>query len=654
VRKPNTPPDPAPLLVALGLCLLVLVVFLQTGSHGFITLDDAEYVYRNPHVRGGLSWDGVAWAFTTFHAANWHPLTWLSHMLDVQAFGLDAGWHHRVNVFVHLLNTLLLFAVFRRMTGALWKSAFVAALFAVHPLHVESVAWVAERKDLLSTLFGLLTVWAYVGYVRRPGAARYLPVAVLFALALMCKPMVVTLPFVLLLLDAWPLGRLSLAVLPGRLLEKVPLLLLSVGSCAVTYIAQGSGRAVAPLANAPVATRLANALVSYATYLGETVWPASLSVFYPHPASVHAEIPGWKAAAAAALLAALSAVAIRERRRRPYLAVGWLWFLGMLVPVIGLVQVGGAAHADRYTYLSLVGVFLAVVWGASDLLAERAWRGPALGAAGGVVLAALTAAAYVQTGYWRGSIPLFSRSLAVTQRNWMAWTNLGVALEELGRSEEAVVRYREALRIDPDFAEAWYDLGISTENAGREQEAVGYYREALRRFPEFSDAWYNLGVSTEKLGRPREAMDYYRQAVRADPAFTKAWYNLGLAHARLGDLREASGCFRKAVRSDPGFADAWYNLGVAAVKDGQPDEGVTYFREALRLAPDFTNAWYSLGLTYARLGRFRDAAACFRETVRIRPAFAAGWQRLGSAYEEIGDERQAEESFAEARRLVEK
>jgi len=650
-RATDRPARTAPLLIALGLSLLVLAVYLQTGSHGFITLDDGEYVYRNVHVRNGLSPSGVRWAFTAFHSANWHPVTWLSHMTDVSLFGLAPGWHHRVNVLVHLANTVLLFLVLWRMTGGLWQSAFAAALFAVHPLHVESVAWISERKDVLSTLFWILTMGAYLRYVRKPGVWRYLLVAALFALGLMSKPMLVTLPLVLLLLDGWPLGRLSREVAARRVLEKVPLLALSGASCVVTVLAQGSGKAVAPLKAASWAFRLSNAVVSYATYLWQAVWPASLSVFYPHPASVQAGVPAWRVGAAALLLGAVSFVAFRERHRRPYLAVGWLWYLGTLVPVIGLVQVGGASHADRYTYVPLIGIFLAAAWGSAELLSRHPWRRVALGAAGGAAVLGLAAASYHQAGYWRDSVTLFSRAIAVTEKNWMAWTNLGVALEETGRSEDAVARYREALRIDPEFAQAWYDLGVSTARLGRDREAIGYYREALRRAPDLAEAWYNLGVLTEKLGQPREAMDSYREALRSDPGFARAWYNLGLAHGRAGEIQEAIDCLGQAVRNDPSYVDAWYNLGIAHARSGRPGDAVAYFREALRLAPDSANTWYSLGLTYARLGRFGDAVACFRETVRLRPDFADAWDRLGSAYRETGDPLRAEESFREARRV---
>ena len=483
------------------------------GGHSFINYDDGLYVYENPHVRGGLSKEGVSWAFTTFDAANWHPLTWISHMTDVQLFGLDAGWHHRVNVLFHLANTALLFLVLWRMTGGLWQSAFVAALFAVHPLHVESVAWVAERKDVLSTLFWLLTMGAYLGYVRRPSVWRYLPVFVFLALGLMCKPMLVTLPFVLLLLDWWPLGRMSREGSPvseqwrisvpmvfRRIWEKTPLLGLSAISCVITYIAQSQGKAVVSLGRITIGPRFSNTLVSYAIYLEQAVWPSSLAVVYPHPATIGAGIPAWKIGGAVLLLAGISFLALRERQRRPYLAAGWMWYLGTLVPVIGLVQVGGAAHADRYTYVPLIGVFLAVAWGVPDLLPMRRWRQRVLGVAAGAVLAALTVAAWFQVGYWRDNVTLYSRALSVTEGNWLALSNLGAAYGNRGEPLEARRCFREAVRIRSDYAEAWYNLGVSAGRLGQKEEAIGYYREALRLQPEYALARNGLG-----LARPSSA-----------------------------------------------------------------------------------------------------------------------------------------------------
>ena len=539
-------------------------------------------------------------------------------MTDVQLFGMDAGWHHRVNVLFHLANTALLFLVLWRMTGGLWQSAFVAALFAVHPLHVESVAWVTERKDILSTLFWLLTMGAYLGYVRRPSVRRYLPVLVFLALGLMCKPMLVTLPFVLLLLDGWPLGRLSPQVLGRRVLEKAPLLGLSALFCIITYIAQSQGGTVASLGKISVGPRLANALMSYAIYLEKAVWPSSLAVFYPHPATIGAVIPAWKIGGAVLLLAGISFLALREWQRRPYLAVGWLWYLGTLVPVIGLVQVGAAAHSDRYTYVPLIGVFLAVAWGVPDLLPMRRWRQRVLGVAAGAVLAALAAAAWYQVGYWRDNVTLYSRALAVTEGNWLALSNLGADYGNRGETLEARRYFLEALRIRPDYAEAWYGLGLASGKLGQKQEAIGYYREALRFNADYTLAWYALGHTQVGLGLIQEAAESFAEAVRIKPDFAPAWYNMGLAHARLGRIQEAAGNFAEAVRIDPDYGNAWYNLGVADAKLGRIQEAIVCFRETVRVKPEFAEAWYSLGLVYEKLGRRKEAEDSFREAGRLK------------------------------------
>jgi protein O-mannosyl-transferase len=621
----------APILVIAALSLLILLVFRQVGGYSFINYDDGVYVYENPHVRGGLSKEGVSWAFTTFDAANWHPLTWLSHMADVQLFGLDAGWHHRVNVLFHLANTALLFLVLWRMTGGLWQSAFVGALFAVHPLHVQSVAWIAERKDVLSTLFWLLAMGAYLGYVRRPGIGRYLSVVAFLALGLMCKPMLVTLPIVLLLLDWWPLRRMSQEGSPvseqcrfsmpmvfRRIWEKTPLLGLSAISCIITYVAQGKGKAISSLEVVPLGYRVSNALVSYLAYLWKAVWPASLAIFYPHPASLQADFPAWEIAGAVLFLGGVSFIVLREGGRRPYLAVGWLWYLGTLVPVIGLVQVGSAALADRYTYVPLIGVFIALTWGISELLSGWRWRRFVLWVSGGAIVVALSAAAWIQAGYWRDNVTLYSRAAAVTEKNWMALTSLGVAYEESGKPQEAVKCYQEALRIKPEYAHAWYNLGVASGKLGRDQESLGYYREVLRIDPKYVDAWYNLGLACAKLGKLQEAVDSFRETVRIKPEYALAWYNLGIASAKLGQFQEAIVSFQDALRIQPGYAGASYNLGVAYGKLGRFREAVASFQETVRVMPEYAEAWNNLGLAYEELGQFQQAVACYTEAQRIR------------------------------------
>ncbi len=492
------------------LAFAVLFVFRQAGEFAFVSVDDGRYVSENPIVLRGLTTEGVRWAFSAFHAGNWHPLTWLSHMLDVELFGPDAGWHHRMNVLIHLVNTLLLFAVFRAMTGSVLRSALVAALFGVHPLHVESVAWVAERKDLLSALFWILTMGAYLRYVRRPRPARYLAVMATFAAGLLCKPMPVTLPFALLLLDWWPLGRMSRGGFPHplsrhsrgsapvRLLrEKLPLLGISAGSCAVAFLAQAKGESISSLS---LGSRVANALLSYVVYLKNTAWPSSLAVFYPNPFSMGAGIPSWQVAGAAVILVLSSFLVLRAGKRHPFLPVGWLWYLGTMIPVIGLVQVGSQALADRYTYVPLVGIFLAVSWGGAEIGEGLRYRKQALGAAAGLLLAALSIAAVTQAGYWRNSVTLFSRAVSVTEGNWFAWYGLGIHYGDVGRHREAVSCYREAVRIRPDFAEGWNNMGADYEGLGQYEQAVICYGKALRIRPGYADAWYNLEAARRKLG----------------------------------------------------------------------------------------------------------------------------------------------------------
>jgi hypothetical protein len=518
---------PRRLLISSLLVLLVLAVFLQVGNHSFVNFDDPQYVYENPHVQRGLTKESLAWAFTSTGQANWHPLTWLSHMTDVELFGLDAGWHHRVSVLFHLLNTVLLFLVLQRMTGGLWQSAFVAGLFGVHPLHVESVAWVAERKDVLSAFFWMLSLWAYAAYAERKGAARYGLVVSFFFLGLLSKPMVVTLPFVLLLLDYWPLGRMNRFL--DLLAEKAPLFLLSVGSCAATYAAQQREGAIPPADLFPLAVRVANAVVSYVRYLGKTVWPASLTVFYPHPWRTADSIPFLAVAGASTGLVALTALALRDAMRRPYLLVGWFWFVGTLIPVIGLVQVGGQAMADRYTYLPLIGLFIMVAWGIPDLLDRWRLRTRLAGAAGGVVLLALAAGAWFQVSHWKNSVALFGHAARVSSPNALAHYYLGNALGAEGRTDEAIFQYLQALTVNPYYFEARYNLANALETAGRNEDAIANYREVLRLKPGLAEAHNNLGIALADTGRLEEAISHFREALRLAPGSADAIRNLGLA-----------------------------------------------------------------------------------------------------------------------------
>jgi hypothetical protein len=490
------------------------------SHHDFLTFDDDMYVTHNPMVRAGLTWPGVKWAFRAFHSSNWHPLTWLSHMLDVQIFGLWPGGHHLTNAVWHLANTILLFLFLARVTGGLWPSAVVAALFALHPLHVESVAWVAERKDVLSTFFWLLTLWAYAVYVAAPSVWRYLAVILAFVLGLMSKPMVVTLPFVLLLLDYWPLGRVpggpgpapgatdSVEPQPGAakwaywqlLKEKIPLLLLTGLSCLITMAAQKGSGAVMPMAIRPLGPRIANALVAYVQYLVKLFWPYPMIFFYPL-----APVPWWEAAVAGLALLVLTIFLLYSSRRHPYLAVGWLWYLGTLLPVIGLVQVGGQAMADRYTYVPFIGLFIIAAWGISEATAGWRHRSMVLSSSAAALLVACLLASWGQAGYWRNSQTLFTRAIDINSNNYMAYHHLGMDLVNRGQLDQAMAMYQKTLALAPKYPSAYNNLAIAYARQGKFKEAIPLFKEAIRLTPDNVSFYRNLAVAYSQEGKKAEA-----------------------------------------------------------------------------------------------------------------------------------------------------
>jgi len=649
------------------LVLACAAAYWPVGRYEFVNFDDDVYVSDNWQVQQGLTAEGARWAFTTFHEANWHPLTWLSHMLDCQLFGLWAGGHHLVNVALHAANSVLIFLVLRRMTARQWPSAFVAALFALHPLHVESVAWVAERKDVLSTFFGLLALLAYAWYAERPSVWRYAAVFIFLALGLMAKPMLVTLPFVMLLLDWWPLGRLtgnageecgvrnagltakarrfgfSLRTPHSALrvgLEKLPLLVLAASSSVVTYVAQSHGGAMAGVEACPLPLRFANALVAYVAYLGKTFWPSGLSAFYPYVS----ERPLWQPVAAGAFLVAVTALALlaaRRRtaplpdgrgsdtaRRRPYLAVGWFWYLGTLVPVIGLVQVGEQSMADRYTYVPLVGVFIMAAWGAADL--ARGWRHGRKAAA----LASVAAVAvcltltWRQVGYWADSEVLFRHMLRVTPENALAANNLGVALGDCGQLEDSASWLREALRMRPHYPDAHDNLGAVLARMDRLDEALGHMREAVRLRPDRPRALSNLGGGLYRLGRNQEAVEVLRRALRLNPWQPAAHTNLAAALIVLGMPQEAVEHCREAVRLKPEWADPQYNWGLALMVQERWTEAADHLHEAIRLRPGFFEALTSLAVCWVHRGGAAQAVVYLREALRHKPDFVPALDQL--------------------------
>jgi Flp pilus assembly protein TadD len=567
--------------VCLVLAAITFAVFGQTLTHEFINFDDNNYVYDNPVVAQGLTFKGIVWAFSC-HASNWHPLTWLSHELDCQIYGLNPAGHHLTNVLLHTATVIALFLVLRQMTGALWRSAFVAAVFAIHPLRVESVAWVAERKDVLSGLFFMLTIGAYVCYARRPWSpVRYGLVMLFFALGLMCKPMLVTLPLVLLLLDYWPLQRVEPRKLTGLVLEKLPLLALSAASCVATVIAQAA--IIKPVGSFPLPMRLANALVSCMVYLGQVVWPVGLAVFYPYP---HNGLPAWEVGLAGTLLAGFSAVVWWWRRKQPWLLVGWVWYLVMLLPVAGIVQAGLQAHADRYTYLPQIGIYVAVTWLAAE---SRLSRGLLGGLMSGV-LAVLMLCAWKQTAYWKDGESLWTHTLACTTDNEAAHYGLGLTLLQEERLDEAITHYQKALEINPDNAEAHNNLGNALQQKGKLDEAISHFQQAAEINPGLEKAHYNLGVALCQMGRGEEAISHFQQALQIKPGDPKIQNNLAwlLAVCPQASLRNGARAVELARQAnaltsgeDPIIL---HTLAAAFAEAGRFPEAVETARHALALA----------------------------------------------------------------------
>jgi protein O-mannosyl-transferase len=581
------------LLACAVLALATWLAFRHALDNDFVNYDDPDYAYENPHVRAGLTAEGVRWAFRLHpDIPCWDPLTWLSLMLDSSLQGTGPRGYHRTNLLLHVANTLLLFLFLWSTTGRLGRSALVAAFFALHPLHVEPVAWVSERKGVLSTFFGLLTLCAYAGYAARPNAVRYLLVLVLFTLSLLSKAILVTLPCLLLLLDYWPLGRWRPAGTPvpaggptpvpvsRLLLEKVPLFALAAAVSVVTFVAQRG--AVSSLEHLPFLPRLANSLTAYVTYLRQTFWPAGLAAYYPHPQ--RQVLPG-PTAGAALLLVTLSVAFLAGARRRPYLAVGWLWFLGTLVPVSGLVQIGTHAHADRYTYVPLVGLFLLLVWGGADLLGRLRCPAAVSGTLAGLLLWACALCTWLQVCVWRDSVTLWQHALDVTAGNYLAHDNLGVALWAQGKQGEAMAHYAEAIRVGPHFANAHYNLGVALEEQGRQAAAVEHYRAALRLYPRHARAHHNLGVALWSRGALDEAAEHYAAAVAINPDYASAWHNLGVVRWQQGRPDEATACYRRAVELRPDVARYQSSLAFALGEQGRPEEARPHYEQSLRLDP---------------------------------------------------------------------
>jgi Tfp pilus assembly protein PilF len=610
-RRGDPPARGFPLRAAIALALVALTVsvFAEVRHFGFLSWDDPSYVTENPQVLGGVSWQGVRWAFTTGEAANWHPLTWLSHMLDVQLFGVNGGCHHLTSLVLHVANVLVLFGALSQLftrrpafarhraspggRGDVWLCAFVAALFAVHPLHVESVAWISERKDVLSAFFGLSAIWTYATYAQQPTGRRYAVTLGLFALGLLAKPMLVTLPLVLLLLDVWPLDRLSRGT-RALVVEKLPFFALAAASSVVTFLVQQRGGAVGGLGVLGWDVRVENALLSYVRYVGKCVWPSGLSAFYPYPSQTSVGL----ALLALAGLAAVTVLAVRASSRHPFLLVGWLWFLITLVPVIGLVQVGDQAMADRYTYLPLIGLFMASAWGCEALAARWRLPGAAVAIAGVSVVIACAATARTQVATWATNESLWGHALAVTPDNYRAHVGLADALMDERRPADAVAEYQAAARIVPRAASVQNSLGLALTGAGRLDDAAAAYGAAVALDPGFADAHDNLGAMLARLGQLDEAITHYRAAIRIDSSLALAHNNLGLALASRGQVDEGIAECLTALNLKPDDPQWHFQVAVMLETRGRKAEAIEHLRRTLALDPSHELARQAL----ARLG----------------------------------------------------
>lgn len=614
--------------ICIVLAVITLAVFWQTVQYEFVNSDDNIYIYENPFVQRGLTWAGLHWAFTYGEIGHWHPLTWLSHMLDCQMYGLDAGGHHLTNVLLHTTSVILLFLVLRQMTGMVWRSAFVAAIFAVHPLRAESVAWISERKDVLSGLFFMLTLLMYFRYVHSPRSIlRYSAVLIAFTLGLLSKNMLVTLPFVLLLLDFWPLKRFSdfaPEVVFRLTVEKVPLFLLTVASCVMTALVPEK---VDTDIHLPFVLRMENAIVSYITYLWQMIYPSGLACLYPNPTS---HLPVWQVVGAMGLLLGISAVVLFVHKSYPWLMVGWLWYLGMLIPVIGIVQISYYAHADRYTYLPQIGIYIAITWAAAELAEKWQVRHIVLGNMMSGVIVLLMACAWKQTTYWKNSEMLWRHTLAVTSNNSIAHNNLGTALAKNGHLDEAISEFQKALMINSNNPEIYYNLGIAFAQKGQLDQAALEYQNAVAINPNYMAAYCDLGNALLQKGHADEAVQEFQKALAINPGYALAHYDLGNVLAQKGQINEAIQEFQKAVAINPNYSQAHNNLGNLLLQKGQVDDAIREYKKTLAFSPNDAETYYNLGVALAQNGQEDEAFLEYQKALAINPHYAMAYCNLGN------------------------
>jgi protein O-mannosyl-transferase len=575
------------LFICILVAVAILVVYWPVRNYGLISLDDIDYIMGNPYVKAGLTWDSFSWAMKDVHTGYWHPLAWVTHMLDYQLFGSRVGGHHWTNVIFHIANSILLYLVLRRMSGSAWKSALVAALFAVHPLNVESVAWVSERKNVLCTFFWFMGMWSYAYYVEHPTPYRYCLILVTFSLGLMSKPMIVTFPFTLLLLDYWPMGRLtSWKTFPRLVFEKMPLFILAAIVGIVTFLSSLHGDVTISIDKLPMGDRLANAGISYAKYLVKMFWPQNLVVFYPYKT----EFSSFQISAAFLLLSVISCLAIFFAHKYRYVLAGWLWYLGTLVPVIGLIQVGKQAMADRYAYVPMIGLFIIIAWGIPDLL--RGWprRKIIFVVSSAAVISSLMICTVLQVRYWRNGVTLFEHALRADDMNSRAHYNLGIALTDMGKFKEAVYHFTYAMRLEPEYAGPYGYMGIALTGQGKTDEAIVYYEKALKIKQDDETTHNNLGAALAGKGKFDEAIVHFREALRIRPDYLHANRNMAGALAKLGKMEESIGYYEKALKLDSANAVTHNNLGLALADVGRDQEAIVHFQEALKINPNYEDA----------------------------------------------------------------
>ena len=647
-------------LICVGLALATFLAFEQVRHNQFVNYDDGTYITENRHVKAGITRDSVIWAFTAIHpSGNWHPLTSLSHMLDCQLFGLNPSWHHMTSLLFHIASTLLLFWILKRTTGAVWRSVFVAAVFALHPLHVESVAWAAEHKDVLSGFLWMLTIFAYVRYTERPIIRRYLLVFLVFSLGLMAKPMLVTLPFVLLLLDYWPLNRFQRpdqngteTVLQSKsvarvysgssvwrlIAEKIPLFALAGISGVITFIVQKKAGSVWGTEILSLNLRIANALVSYIKYIGKMIFPTRLAVLYPYSRK---GFTSWQLIVCILILFVVSAFVIYTARRRRYLIVGWLWYLGTLVPVIGLVQVGAQSMADRYTYLPSIGVFIMVAWGVVELSAKWRYGKIVSVTLAGLSLVGLLMCTRTQVKHWRSSLTLCKHAIEVTEDNFLMHVNLGLALYSQGHVDEANSHYLTALQIKPGSPKAHNNLAVLMLEQGALEEAIKHCRQALRFRPSFADAHNNLGSALARIGKLDEAIEHFHQALKIKPDHIGTYNNLGSALATKGKLDEAVGHYRRALRFNPSNSGVLYNLGKLYGLQAKYDEAITCYKESLGLKPDQPVAHKELAMVLFRQGKLDEAIVHYEYSIQLKEGQPFVLNKLGESYFLRGETKEA-------------